>query len=57
MENELLNVETRYKGWTTLSIARIRLPSGQIIQRVMTAISAIFVAASLMRFRKAIVSV
>ncbi len=33
MENECLNVETRYKGWTTLSVARIRLPSGQIIQR------------------------
>ncbi len=33
MKNELLDVETPYKGWTTLSVARIRLPNGQIIQR------------------------
>lgn len=33
MKNELLNVETRCEGWTTLSVAGIRLPNGQILQR------------------------
>jgi nudix-type nucleoside diphosphatase (YffH/AdpP family) len=33
MKSEILNIETNYKGWATFSIARIRLPNGQLIQR------------------------
>jgi nudix-type nucleoside diphosphatase (YffH/AdpP family) len=33
MKSEILDIETKYEGWASFSVGRIRLPNGQIIQR------------------------
>jgi nudix-type nucleoside diphosphatase (YffH/AdpP family) len=33
MKSQILGMETKYKGWASFSIASIRLPDGQFVQR------------------------
>jgi hypothetical protein len=33
MKSEIVSIKTQFKGWASFSLAAIRLPNGQVVER------------------------